>query len=102
MQRHRDAVWIALALSVAACGTPAKAQFAGPYAPSQWTLWNSTFITFEGGVVPANGFVDTSQAPVSIQLKGPFFAESVGIETPTAQGTNYTIRAKQAGTYTFL
>ncbi len=102
MQRHRDAVWIALALSVAACGTPAKAQFAGPYAPSQWTLWNSTFITFEGDIVPANGFVDTSQAPASIQLKGPFFAAVAGIETPTAQGTNYTIRANQAGTLTFL
>ncbi len=93
---------MALASSLAVCSSPAKAQFAGPYAPSQWTLWNSTFITFEGGIVPANGFVDTSQAPASIQLKGPIFAESVGIETPTAQGTNYTIRAKQAGTYTFL
>jgi len=78
------------------------AQFAGPYAPSQWTLTNSTFVTFEGVIVPANGFVDTSQAPASIQLKGPFFAVSDGIQTPEAQGTNYTIRANQAGTLTFL
>lgn len=101
MQRHRDAVWIALAWLLAVCSTPAKAQFAGPYAPSQWTLTNSTYFDpVLGQMVPANGFVDPSQAPGSIQLTGPFWVY-YGPDAPSYQNVKYTIQANQAGTYSF-
>ncbi len=101
MRTNAVAKWMILAVVAASGCAPAQAQFAGSYAPSQWTLTNTNFVPDQGPVVPANGFVDTSQAPTSIQLTGPYW-DYYGPDTPLYQHTSYTINAKQTGTYSFL
>ncbi|MBW4531281.1 MAG: autotransporter domain-containing protein [Aphanothece saxicola GSE-SYN-MK-01-06B] len=101
MQRCRLVKPVILAAFLCGGLLPVKAQFSGAYSPSQWTLTNSTYYDpQQGATFPANGYVDTLNAPASIQLTGPYFVY-VGPSTPSFQYTSYTINADQLGTYTF-
>jgi hypothetical protein len=71
----------------------ARADFSGPYAPANWTLFNST----GGSGILGNGFVDDSAAPVSITLFG---SNGDGASNPGID-TDYTIAAVASGLWSF-
>jgi hypothetical protein len=66
--------------------SPAKAQFSGSYAPSNWTT------TRNAG---ATGSVDTSGAPSSISITGSDGGSS------TSKTIQFTTQAQGSGTYSF-
>ncbi len=71
-------------LGLAANPAQALTQFAGDYAPANWTQ-----------SIQGDGFINTGGAPASISLSG---AENVSF---TDQNTDFTIAAPTAGTVSF-
>lgn len=73
------------AFGICAVAQTARADFSGPYAPTNWTF------AANGG----DGTVDTTSAPVSITITG----NNNGNQTPT--NTDYFITAVTSGTWSF-